>query len=103
MMKKNAYSVKSFSVDAIVSCVLAGISLVCQLTALLMSYSYAGKGPRIVGLMGIASFLMACSGLAFCRSAWKSPDGGVPIKRIAGLANGSMILVAVVYYVLVWI
>lgn len=102
MIKKNTYSVKSFSVDAVVSCVLACISLICQLVALLLSYKYEGKGPRIVGLMGITSFLMACVGIAFCRSAWKSPDGSVSIKRIAGLANGSMVLVAVVYYILGW-
>ena len=102
MIKKSAYSVKSVSIDAVISCVLSGISLLCQLGAVYLSYSYEGRGPRIVGLLGIGGLLMAFSGLVFSRSAWKSPDGGIIMKRVSGVANGLLLVTAVALYVLGW-
>ena len=102
MIKKNVYSVKSISVDSVISCVLAGISAVCQVAALVLSYSYQGKGPKAVGLLEFAGFLMALTGLVFCKSSWKSPDGGIVMKRISGILNGILIICSVVLYVIGW-
>ena len=103
MIKKNVYSVKSVCADSVISCVLAGISFVCQVAAVVMSYFYAGRGPKVLGLLGFAGLLFAVTGLVFCKSAWKSPDGGVFMKRICGIVNTVLILCAVILYILGWI
>ena len=102
MIKKNVYSVKSICIDSVIACILAGISLVCQAGAIVMSYSYQGKGPKVVGILGFAGFLMALTGIVFCRSAWKSPDGGIVMKRISGIINTILIITSVVLYILGW-
>ena len=103
MIKKNVYSVKSVCVDSVISCVLAGISFFSQITAVIMSYIYAGKGPKAVGILGLAGFWMAVTGMVFCKSAWKSPDGGVFMKRICGIINTVLILCSIILYILGWI
>ena len=103
MNKKNVYSVKSISIDAVISCILAVISFACQIAAVVLSYMYSGKGPKIVGLLGIAGLLMAFTGLMFSKSAWKSPDGGIIMKRVSGLNNVVLMLIAVVLYILGWV
>lgn len=102
-MIKNAYSVKSVSTDAIVSCVLGGLSILCMVGAIVASYMYSGNGPAIVGLLGIASLIVAISGLGFSVAAWKSQDGGFLMKRIAMLLNAIPLLIAVILYVVGWI
>ena len=99
MVGKNVYSVKSICADAVVSCVLAGISFVCQLTAFIISYVNSGRGPKAVGLLGISALLLSVTGMVFCRSAWKSPDGGIFMKRICGAANAVMIAITVVFFI----
>lgn len=103
MIKKNVYSVKSVSIDAVISCVLAGISFICQIAAIVMSYYYEGKGPKAVGLLGFAGLLLAVTGIVFCRSAWKSPDGGIFMKRICGIINLLLIICSVVLYIIGWL
>lgn len=103
MIKKNIYSVKSISIDSVISCVLAGLSFVCQTAAVVMSYCYQGKGPKAVGLLGFAGLLMAFTGLVFCKSAWKSPDGGVVMKRVSGIVNGLFVITAVILYIIGWL
>ncbi|MBE5925095.1 MAG: hypothetical protein E7271_11675 [Lachnospiraceae bacterium] len=99
MVGKNVYSVKSICVDAVISCVLAGVSFICQFTAFIISYVNSGRGPKAVGLLGIAALLFAVTGMVFCRSAWKSPDGGIFMKRISGAANAVMILITVLFFI----
>lgn len=103
MLKESAYSVKSVSVDAIIACVLAGLSVSCLLGAVIMSYAYDGKGPAAVGLLGIGSFLLAIMGIVFTVSAWKSVDGGMLMKRIAGICNIIPLLFAIILYVIGWV
>ena len=88
MLKESAYSIKSVSVDAIIACVLAGLSVCCLSGAVIMSYAYNGKGPAAVGLLGIGSFLLAIMGL---------------MKRIAGICNAIPLLLAIVLYVTGWV
>lgn len=102
-MIKNAYSVKSVSTDAVISCVLGGISIVCMVGAIVASYLYSGKGPAIVGLLGIGSLIVAVSGLVFSVAAWKSQDGGFLMKRIAMFLNAIPLLIAIILYVIGWI
>lgn len=102
-MIKNAYSVKSVSTDAVISCVLGGISILCMVGAIVASYMYSGNGPAIVGLLGIGSLIVAISGLGFSMAAWKSQDGGFLMKRIAMLLNAIPLLLAVILYVVGWI
>lgn len=102
-MVKNAYSVKSVSTDAVISCVLGGISILCMVGAIVASYMYSGNGPAIVGLLGIGSLIVAISGLGFSVAAWKSQDGGFLMKRIAMLLNAIPLLIAVIIYVVGWI
>ncbi|MDE6760963.1 MAG: hypothetical protein K2J90_09850 [Lachnospiraceae bacterium] len=102
MIKESAYSVKSVSTDAIIACILAGVSLCCMLGALLISYLYDGKGPAAVGLLGIGSLILAVLGIVFTVYAWKSEDGGLLMKRIAGVLNTIPLLVAVIFYVWGW-
>lgn len=102
MIKKNVYSVKSISIDSVISCVLAGVSFVCQVAAIILSYHYQGKGPKVVGLLAFAGLLMAIMGIVFCRSAWKSPDGGIVMKRVSGIVNTIFLVTAVILYILGW-
>ena len=103
MLKESAYSIKSVSVDAIIACVLAGLSVCCLSGAVIMTYAYNGKGPAAVGLLGIGSFLLAIMGIVFTVCAWKSVDGGMLMKRIAGICNAIPLLLAIVLYVTGWV
>ena len=103
MIKDSAYSIKSISVDAVVSCVLGGVSLLGILGAILASYLYNGNGPAAVGLLGIGSLIFALSGLGFGIAAWKSQDGGLLMKRIAIILNAVPLLGAVILYILGWV
>lgn len=102
MIKESAYSVKSISTDAIIACVLAGLSLCCMLGAVLISYLYDGKGPVAVGLLGIGSMILAILGIIFTVYSWKSVDGGLLMKRIAGILNAIPLLIALVLYIWGW-
>ncbi len=101
-MLRNAYSVKSVSSDAVISCVLGGISIVFMIGAVVASYMYSGKGPTIVGLLGIGSLIMALSGMGFSVAAWKSQDGGFLMKRVAMLVNVLPLAIAVILYIVGW-
>ena len=102
-MLRNAYSVKSVSSDAVISCVLGGISILFMVGAVVASYMYSGKGPVVVGLLGIGSLIMALSGIGFSVAAWKSQDGGFLMKRIAMIVNALPLVVAVILYIVGWI
>lgn len=102
-MLKNAYSVKSVSTDAVISCVLGVISILCMLGAVVASYMYRGNGPAVVGLLGIGSLIIALSGIGFSVAAWKSQDGGFLMKRVAMILNVLPLLAAVVIYIVGWI
>ena len=66
------------------------------------SYMYSGKGPTIVGLLGIGSLIMALSGMGFSVAAWKSQDGGFLMKRVAMLVNVLPLAIAVILYIVGW-
>lgn len=102
MLKESAYSVKNICTDAIISCVLGGLSLLFLLIAVLLSYRYNGAGPAIVGLLGVGSFILAFMGIVFCVYAWKSQDGGILMKRVAGIVNALPLLIAVGFYIYGW-
>lgn len=103
MLKESAYSVKNVSVDAVIACVLAGLSIVCLIGAVVMSYLYDGKGPAAVGLLGIGALLLAITGIVFTIAAWRSQDGGMLMKRIAGICNMIPVLLVIVLYVVGWV
>lgn len=102
-MKESAYKVKSVSIDAVIACTIGGVSICCMLSAVLVSYLYDGKGPAVVGLLGVGSLLLAFVGIVFSVSSWKSVDGGLLMKRVAGIINAISALLAVVLYILGWI
>ena len=103
MIKESAYSVKSVSVDAVIACVLGGLSILAMAGAILASYLYNGSGPAAVGLLGIGSFIMSVMGIVFTVYAWKSVDGGLLMKRIGGILNAIPLTVAIVFYVVGWL
>lgn len=103
MIKDSAYSIKSVSIDAVIACVLGGLSVLGILGAILASYLYDGSGPAAVGLIGIGSLIFSLSGLWFSIAAWKSPDGGLLMKRIAVIVNAIPLLGALILYILGWV
>jgi hypothetical protein len=70
--------------------------------AVIMSYTHEGKGPKLVGLLGIAGFLTALTGIVFSKSAWKSPDGGIMMKRLSGIINLILLIISVILYIIGW-
>lgn len=102
-MKESAYRVKNISIDSVIACVIGGISICCMLGAVIVSYLFDGEGPAVVGLLGIGSLLLALVGIVFSVSAWKSADGGLLMKRVAGIMNAAPLLFAVVLYILGWV
>ena len=103
MMKESAYKVRNFSWDAVIACILAGISLICMLGAIVISYFYNGQGPAAVGLLGIGSLFTAFLGIIFSACAWKSVDGGLLMKRIDMILNVVPLGAALFLYILGWI
>ena len=103
MLKNSAYRVKSISSDAVVSCVLGGLSIICIIGAIIASYLYSGKGPSVVGLLGIGGLLLSCTGIGFGVAAWKSPDGGLLMKRVAIFLNAFPLLGAIILYIMGWV
>lgn len=103
MIKDSAYSIKSISIDAVIACVLGGVSVLGLLGAILASYLYDGRGPVAIGLIGIGSLIFSLSGLFFSLAAWKSQDGGLLMKRIAVIVNVVPLLGALVLYILGWV
>lgn len=102
-MIANKYSVKAISTDAVISCVLGGISVLCMIGGIMASYLYGGNGPAVVGLLGIGSFITALCGIGFSVAAWKSQDGGFLMKRVAMFLNAIPLLLSVVLYIVGWI
>lgn len=103
MIKESAYSVKNISTDAIISLVLGELSILSMVIAVIASYRYDGNGPAAVGLLGMAGFILSACGIGFGIAAWRSPDGGLLMKRIAIINNALPFLFSVVFYVLGWI
>lgn len=103
MIKESEYSVNMISKDAIIACVLGGVSIISMIVAIVASYKYDGNGPAVVGLLGITSFIMSLSGIGFCIAAWKSADGGILMKRIVFIENIIPFLVTIVFYILGWV
>ena len=102
MLKESAYSVKKVSIDAVISCVLGGLSIICLISAIIMSYSYDGNGPAMVGLLGMFSLLLGLVGEIFCYYSWKSQDGKLLMKRVAGIVCAIPFLVAFIVYIIGW-
>lgn len=102
-MKESAYKVKNVSTDALIACVIGGISLFCMLSAVIVSYLYDGEGPAVVGLLGMGSFLLSVTGIAFTVSSWKSVDGRLMMKRVAGIINMIPLLLTTALYIMGWI
>ncbi len=102
-MKDSAYSIKSISADAVVACVMAACSVSCMAGAVAVSYRFEGRGPAAVGLLGIGGLLFAMLGIVFTVSAWKSPDGGLLMKRIAGIVNGALLVICLLVYIMGWL
>ncbi len=102
-MLKNAYSVKSVSSDAVISCALGAVAILFMVIAVVASYRYDGNGPAIVGLLGIGSLILSVNGMVFSIAAWKSQDGGFLMKRFAMFLNIIPLVVAFVLYVIGWI
>lgn len=103
MVKDSAYSIKSVSVDAVIACVLGGLSILGIIGAIAASYLYSGKGPAAVGLLGMSSLIFALTGLSFGIAAWKSQDGGLLMKRIAIILNAVPVIGALALYIIGWI
>ncbi|MBQ9983029.1 MAG: hypothetical protein IJP29_00405 [Lachnospiraceae bacterium] len=102
-MIANKYSVKAISTDAVISCVLGSISVLCMLGGIAASYLYGGNGPAIVGLLGIGSLITSMCGIGFSVAAWKSQDGGFLMKRVAMFLNAIPLLLSVILYIVGWI
>lgn len=103
MLRDSAYRLKSVSVDAIVSCVLGAVAILCLIGAVVISYLYGGKGPAVVGLLGIGALMSAAAGIVFCVAAWKTEEGGLSLKRAALVVNGFPMLITIIFYVAGWI
>jgi hypothetical protein len=102
MVKESAYKVKNISVDAVVGCVLGGLSLCCLIGAVITSYLFDGNGPAAVGLLGVAALFLSVVGLAFSICAWKSVDGGLLMKRIAVIVSVIPLVIALGFYIWGW-
>lgn len=103
MLKDNAYRIKSFSVDAVISCILGSLSLMAMLVSVILSYRYDGEGPAVVGLIGIAGLLFALCGVVFGKESWNSQEGGLLMKRIAIILNVISLGIAVILYIVGWV
>jgi hypothetical protein len=102
MVKDSAYKVKNICVDAVIGCVLGGLSICCLIGALVTSYLYKGNGPAAVGLLGLAGFLLSVLGIVFSACAWKSVDGGLLMKRIAMIVSTIPLLAFIGLYIWGW-
>lgn len=97
-MKESRYHVKSVSVDAVIACVLGVLSIACLFASILLSYHFEGRGPLVVGLLGIASLLSSVVGFIFSLNAWKSVDGKIIMKRVAILITTIPALLTIVLF-----
>lgn len=102
-MKESDYKINSTSMDAVIACIFAGISTCGIIGAIIISYYYDGKGPAVVGLLGIGSVITALMGVVFTVSAWKSEDGGLLMKKVAGIINAIPLLIGIILYILGWV
>lgn len=103
MIKESAYSVKEYCLDAIIAIILGTLAVILMVIAVIASYKYDGNGPAAVGLLGIGSLILSTCGLRFSVSAWKSPDGGLLMKRIAFVENSIPLIAALVFYIIGWV
>lgn len=103
MLKNSAYGIRNYSVDAVISCVLGGLSVFSMIGAIVASYLYQGNGPAAVGLLGIAGLFLSVTGVSFGIAAWRSQDGGLLMKRVAILLNSIPLIIMVVVYILGWV
>ncbi|MDO5155204.1 MAG: hypothetical protein Q4D51_04485 [Eubacteriales bacterium] len=98
-MKDNRYKVKNISSDAVIACVLGGLSLISLITSVILSYHYAGNGPLVIGLLGIGSLAFSMTGFIFSLNAWKSVDGKLAMKRVAILVTMIPMVLSIIVFV----
>lgn len=102
MIKKSVYSINKVSSDAVVACVMAGCSFLCIMSAIIISFLYDGKGPIWVGVFGIAAVMFSLTGVVFTVNAWKSEDGGLLMKKFAGIVNTIPFVCEIILYFIGW-
>ena len=98
-MQENAYKINKYSTDAIIACVLGGVSIVMLVAAVIISYCYDGKGPKFVGLLGMGALILEFIGFLFSRASWNTQDGGLLMKRIGLLINVLPLVASVILFI----
>lgn len=102
MIKKSAYSINHVSKDAVVALVMSGLSVCLMILSIIISYFYNGKGPSVVGFLGIVAIVLSFLGIVFTVNAWKSEDGGLLMKKIAGILNAIPLIIELFFYITGW-
>ena len=85
MATKKDYSIANISVDAVIACSLGGVSLIATIASIIVSILQKGQAGKIFGYLCVAGFLLSICGIFFFVSAWRSEDGMITMKRVAGI------------------
>ena len=67
------------------------------------NFDVTGKRGIYIGYKTSTDIEQAITGIVFTIAAWKSQDGGMLMKRIAGICNGIPVLLVIILYVVGWV
>lgn len=89
IIKKRPYyfSDSSIASDTVIAFVMAGISLVTELTGIIISFATFGHVPDIFGTLYLCALILSVVGLVFALLGKKAQEGGEKGKRMSVFVN----------------
>lgn len=85
--KRYYFSDSSIASDTVIAFVMGGISLLIELTGIIMSVVTKGRVPDIFGILYVCALLLSVSGEIFAWLGSKAQEGGVKGKRLSAALN----------------
>lgn len=89
LFKKRRYyfTDTSIATDTVIAFVMGGLSLMIELSAIIVSIATKGNVAPIFGILYICAFVMSVTGEIFAWLGNKAQEGGVKGKRISIALN----------------
>lgn len=85
--KRYYFSDSSIASDTIIAFVMGGVSLLIELTGIIMSVVTKGHVPDILGILYVCALLLSVVGEIFAWLGSKAQEGGVKGKRLSAALN----------------
>jgi hypothetical protein len=89
---KIPFSAKKAAKSGVISCVLLAGSLLLLIAAVVLSFSRQGEGGRLVGVIGVLSFLVAAAGCVYGFLGFREEDRNYGVCTAGAVGSGLILL-----------